>query len=1099
MDPNLHIIYKNLNDFISKYYLYKIIKGLLFIFSVSVTLILLESFIEYYRYLNTYIKTIVIFGTLLILLILTISVVVLPLFSLLKLYRRITFKNASIIIARHFPEIKDKLINTIELGEFLNAVDNLLILASIRQKSGELKPFSFKMAIDFRFLKRNMVFFVISVSILFLILAFSPGIVKEGSVRLVNYSRYYEPLAPFNFILINKDLTIEKNKDFVIRLKVQGEYIPDNAYINIGNNLFLMEKDKNKGYFFFTIKNLNNSVSFSFKADNYSSKTYEIQVLPAPLLRAINLEIFPPSYTGMEAFKILNSGDCRVPAGSLVKWMINADFAENLIFVFPRDSVILNFHNRELTYKRQIVNNLPYSIVVKNNYFIAGDNLKYFITVTPDNYPEIYLEQKEDSFKLGVNYFMIQIKDDYGFHDLKFTYRIKGLSEGDKSFSHLIDLDNRLKNQGLYYYFDFSKLENIENDTYIEYFFELRDNDFINGYKKVTSPVKIYKLLNSREIRKNIEEIENRRDASLNKTKSLVEQMQKDIDDFKKKQLNNELSDWEKKNFLKNVKEKQTEIDKLVKDVLEQNIKSNQINNQFFDEQKNLLEKQKQIQEILEQIMDEELKQLLKEIENLSEKLNEQNFERIKDKLDFSYKDMENRLERSLELLKRYQVEENVLKLAEDLNKLSERQNNLKDQFDKSEKETILQKQDKIGDEFKELENAYKDVIEKNRDLKSPYNIDQYQDQFHQINMDLENLEKDIPKGSRKKIQEKQEKVSDDLQKMAEDMNKLFNEMEMLTLEMNMEDLRQIIDNVVIFSHGQEEVYTKTNKNLQTSPSFPSIIVMQAKIGNDFLLIEDSLTSLMSRIPQLNQVLFKEVEGIKFNISKINGLMEQRNRREALKFQRYVLNSANTVSLILEELMNQLENQMQGSGGGKQKKGKPDQAMQDLKKQQQKLKEELEKLLNQMKNNEGEKNGKEMSDQIVKTLAEQEIFNQMIKQLQNTRGISPESDKKLKEIQKLSEQNVEDLINRNISPELFNRNQKILTRLLESEKAEKEREIDEKRESKEGSKSDFMIPEELKESFKKDSKYKETINKGNLKMKNYYKNLSNDYFRNILK
>lgn len=1099
MDPNLYIIYKKLNDFISKYYLYKIIKGLLLLLSVSIVLILLESFIEYYKYLSTSVKTLSFLGTLIILVLLAVFVVILPFLSLLRLYKRISLKNASFFIADHFPEIKDKLINILELGEFADKNDNQLILASIQQKSSELKAFSFKMAIDFRFLKRNSVFFIISIAILFVILAFSPGIIKEGSVRLINYSRYYEPVAPFSFVLINKDLKIEKNKDFVVRLKIQGDYIPDNAYINIGNNLFLMEKEKTRGYFFFTIKNMNNSVSFRFRADNYNSRNFEIHVLPAPLLRAINLDIFPPSYTGIEPFRILNSGDCSVPAGSFIKWMISADFAEILTFIFPKDSVILNFQKQDFIYKRQIISSLPYSILVKNNHFISGEDLRYFITVQPDSYPEIVLEQKEDSSKLGAYYFMIQIKDDYGFHDLKFTYRIKDGSDSEKSSSHLIEMDKKQKNQDLFYYFDFNKLENIGNDSYIEYFFELRDNDFINGYKKVSSTVKLYKLLNAGEIRKSIEEIENQRNVSLNKTKSLVEQIQKDIDDFKKKQLNSEISDWEKNNFLKNVKEKQTDLDKLIKDVLEQNKKSNQLNNQFYDEQKNLMEKQKKIQEILEQIMDEELKQLLKEIENLSEKLNEQNFERIKDKLDFSYKDMENRLERSLELLKRYQVEENVLKLAEDLNKLSDRQDKLKEEFEKSEKDNILKKQENIGNEFKELEQFYKNAIEKNNDLKTPYKIDQYQEEFQNIQRSMQNLEKDIPKGNKKRIKEQQNDISKDLKKMAESLKNMFNEMEMQTLDMNLDDLRQIIDNVVIFSHSQEEVYTKTNRNLQTSPSFPSIIVTQAKIGNDFLLIEDSLTSLMSRIPQLNQVLFKEVEGIKYNISKINGLMEQRNRREALKFQRYVINSANTVSLILEELMKQLENQMQGGGGGKQTKGKPDQAMQDLKKQQQKLKEELEKLLNQMKNNEGGKNGKEMSDQIVKTLAEQEIFNQMLKQLQNTPGISPEPDKKLKEIQRLSDQNIDDLINKSISPELLNRNQKILTRLLESEKAEKEREIDEKRESKEGIKGDFVIPEELKESFIKDRKLKESLKKGNLNMKNYYKNLSNDYFRNILK
>ncbi len=187
---------------------------------------------------------------------------------------------------------------------------------------------------------------------------------------------------------------------------------------------------------------------------------------------------------------------------------------------------------------------------------------------------------------------------------------------------------------------------------------------------------------------------------------------------------------------------------------------------------------------------------------------------------------------------------------------------------------------------------------------------------------------------------------------------------------------------------------------------------------------------------------------------------------------------------------------MQNSGSGKGKP-MPQEGMQSLKKQQQKLKDELEQLLEQMKKEGGKKPGGEMSNQIVKTLAEQEIFNKMLQDMQNGKSISPEGEQKLKEIKKLSDKNIDDLINRNITPELFRRNERIKTRLLEAEKSQRERELEKKRESKKGEKKDLVVPEELKESLKKNENYKETLQKNNLNMKKYYENLSKEYFRII--
>ena len=66
------------------------------------------------------------------------------------------------------------------------------------------------------------------------------------------------------------------------------------------------------------------------------------------------------------------------------------------------------------------------------------------------------------------------------------------------------------------------------------------------------------------------------------------------------------------------------------------------------------------------------------------------------------------------------------------------------------------------------------------------------------------------------------------------------------------------------------------------------------------------------------------------------------------------------------------------------------------------------------------------------------------------------------------EQNEVDLINKRITKEMLERQQEIITRMLNHEKAQKEREKDNQRESKEGKTFDRKSPEEIFNSKDKD-------------------------------
>ena len=142
------------------------------------------------------------------------------------------------------------------------------------------------------------------------------------------------------------------------------------------------------------------------------------------------------------------------------------------------------------------------------------------------------------------------------------------------------------------------------------------------------------------------------------------------------------------------------------------------------------------------------------------------------------------------------------------------------------------------------------------------------------------------------------------------------------------------------------------------------------------------------------------------------------------------------------------------------------------------------------------KSGKgSMSEQLARMAAQQEAIR---KQLQDMSDQMQEKgsgvSKSVKEMMQKMEQTETDLVNKMISQETIRRQQEILTRLLESEKAEQQREMEEKRESTEARPKPYTNPEkffEFKKTGIKESELLRTVPPG---LKPFYKTKANAYF-----
>ena len=163
-------IYDKLNNFIKKYYLNNLIKGIIYCFSVLIFFFILFATLEYYAQLNVQSRTFLFWTYIAITLYILLSLIITPVLQLFNLKRNISHKEAAKIIGVYFPEIDDKLTNILELQE-MSEKENQLILASIDQKISLIKPVKFNNAIDISKNKKHVkwvIFFVLIILLFFI-------------------------------------------------------------------------------------------------------------------------------------------------------------------------------------------------------------------------------------------------------------------------------------------------------------------------------------------------------------------------------------------------------------------------------------------------------------------------------------------------------------------------------------------------------------------------------------------------------------------------------------------------------------------------------------------------------------------------------------------------------------------------------------------------------------------------------------------------------------------------------------------------------------------------------------------------------------------
>ena len=324
-----------IDAFIRKYYKNLIIKGLLLALIFFLGSLLLVSFLEFIGRFNSSVRIFLLFSFIIVNLFIFYTFLFIPFLKLFSFGRRITHQQAAVIIGQFFPEISDRLLNTIQLNESLqlNQGNFELVQASIQQRSASISSIPFITGIDFR-KNKKYVYYLLPIFIVFLlVLLFYPSVITQGSHRVVHYNREFVEEAPFDFVLKKFNSEVVEGEDVAIDLKTVGSLVPSKVYVVSSMGKFLMHKDSklSSSYFF---PSVSHSFSFHFEASGFLSKEYRVHVVPKSILGQLNATLVYPSYLDKKSQLIQNVGDIEVPEGTRITWSAKTKNTSLVDFVF---------------------------------------------------------------------------------------------------------------------------------------------------------------------------------------------------------------------------------------------------------------------------------------------------------------------------------------------------------------------------------------------------------------------------------------------------------------------------------------------------------------------------------------------------------------------------------------------------------------------------------------------------------------------------------------------------------------------------------------------------------------------------------------------
>jgi hypothetical protein len=764
--------------------------------------------------------------------------------------------------------------------------------------------------------------------------------------RVVNYELAYEAPAPFSFELLTPSLRSREDQAFKLKVSTPGEVQPGQVRLVLQGTPIIM--DHNADYFEYTFRPPLKTVDFYFEASEVRSRPYTLEVSRVPVIDRFEMHFSYPEYLALEEKRILASGNATVPEGTRIRWILSTVHADSVVYTDPDTTVVKAVQDDETSFDKRIFNVLPYAINASNKEIPEYDKLNYRIDVVRDESPEIKVEMQRDTMSANVVFFGGTVSDDHGLKGLKVVaYPME--SEQD---SQEIEIPVPQSAFHTFYYTFPSGLDVVDTGEYVVYF-EVTDNDGNRGGKTRRSKEFRLKLLDNEELERLKMERQSDILGGMSKSAAQQDELKNELEELIQNQREKEDLSFDDKEKLKRFFEKQEQQERLMEKFsksLSEGIEERQ------SPESELLKERLQREEA-------EAKKnaaLMKEMKDILDKLEKGELEERMEELSKSRQNSQRSMEQLLELTKRYYVQEKSRQLGRALSKLAEQQQAQADSEAHMEKK--MKDQGELNADFEDLKKQLGELQKDNENLQKPlpWERDEQteagvsQDQKEALSTLQDESEKEASGDKESKNGDSgQEKESEKSQEIKKKQNQAAGKLRELskalsqgaagggaeTIAEDAEMLRQILDNLVVFSVEQESLFNRIQKGEGDQLGRSADIKKQQQLRQLFSHVDDSLFALSLRRAEISELVNTKITDVYYNTDKALESFGENNWFRGASYQQYVFTAANELSAFLAEFLDNMQDSlMPGKGKGQGS----DVQLPDIIKSQQELQEQMQ-------------------------------------------------------------------------------------------------------------------------------------------------------------
>lgn len=904
----------------------------------------------------------------------------------------------------------------------------------------------------------------------------------------------YEIPSPFQVKLLNNSLLVEEGTPFLLMIQTVGSMVPNEVSVVYDGQEYVMRKD-GLDTFMFEFSSVKENISFFLKSNSFQSPSYELVVSRIPVLEGFEMQLIYPPYTKRGNEVIKNTGNALVPEGTFINWKIRGTHTKDVLFI-STDSVFMDKESSYFHHKKQVFQSLDYGITTSNDSFLFYENLRFQINVVKDQFPVLNLSSKIDSVDNRTYYFHGELSDDYGLSKLELFYYPTDRPDAVE----ILQLPVVNDSYDVFFY-TFPEEINLSKGVVYDFYFQVTDNDVFQNGKVTKSKIFTFKELT---------DLENQR-SLLNQQEESLKGFEKGVESFREQELIlDEIRDQQKQDPSLTYQDR-----KNIENFFKQQQFEEQMMNRFTNQLKDNLAKQpitpgteelrRNLQERLErqQLELERNEELLKQLEELSKKLDKEELQERMDQLAKQRSSSQRNLEQLLELTKRMYVSQRMNQIKESLTSISERQSSLS-QMDSVQ--VGIENQREINTEFNDVKSEINTLRKENSKLIKPLEIPFTDKLEQQISRDQEEVLdrlKNPPSNSEtyKSAKQKQNSIAQKLNQMAEAFQNTMMQGSEEQLQEDIQSLRQILDNLLVFSFENEKLVSSFSGMSNKNPLFSKFLTRQGDLKVMFQHVDDSLFSLSLRRPELSENINKEISDVHYNIDKSLERLSDNNVYQAVANQQYAMTATNNLAEFLSDVLSNLQMQLNPSSGKGEGEGKGFQ-LPDIIQSQEELAKQLGKEVSERikrEQEQGKVNG--LSDQFSEDSSEQlyrifkqqqELRNELEKQIRNLKGDDKKNAISLaREMEFIENQ----LLDKGATEAILKRMERLNHQLLKLENASFEQGQDELRESR----SNEMIinARSVKPVMRAEDYFKqlEILNRQVLPLRSNYKERVKNYFR----